>query len=312
MINTTPKKSVGQRTPKSTEFKEDVVPLPPATARWRQLLKRIGRSRSATFGLIVIIVLILMTIFGPLVAPYDPYQYDFHHAREGPSLEHWMGTDIKGRDLLSRVICGAQISMFIGCTAIGMSVSIGLLLGMVAAYRGKFIDNLIMRSLDILMAFPGIILALVILAFLGRGTLNVALVIGIVMIPLYARIIRSQVLSIKETEYITAAKSIGVSDFVIMFRHILPNCFGPLLVIATLGIGGAIMADAALAFIGLGAAPPTPSWGLMVSEGFKSITSYPHITMFPSLAIMVAVLGFNMFGDGIRDIFDPKLQTRGQ
>ena len=151
---------------------------------------------------------------------------------------------------------------------------------------------------------------MIILAFLGRGTLNVALVVGIVMIPLYARIIRSQVLSVKQNEYVTAARSIGVTDFVIMFRHILPNCFGPLLVIATLGIGNAIMADAALSFIGLGAAPPTPSWGLMVSQGFEWITAYPHITFMPSIAIMIAVLGFNMFGDGIRDIFDPKLQTR--
>jgi len=270
MNETTAPKPAGQKTPKPIGLEDDRLPLASEPARWMQLLKRIARSRSATFGLIVIIGLIIMTVFGPFISPYDPYQYNFEHAREGPSWEHWMGTDIKGRDILSRVINGAQISMFIGITAIGMSVSFGLVLGMVAGYRGRIIDNIIMRSLDVLMAFPGIILALIILAFLGQSIINVALVIGIVMIPLYARIIRSQVLSVKETEYVTAARAIGVSDFIIMFRHILPNCFGPLLVIATLGIGGAIMADAALSFIGLGAAPPTPSWGLMVSEDSRA------------------------------------------
>ncbi len=312
MIKMKGKNTAGQRAPKPIEIEEGIEPLPAEPARWRQLLKRILRSRSATFGLTVIIILVFVTLFGPILAPYDPYQYDFQHPREGPSWEHWLGTDEKGRDIFSRIISGAQISMFIGLFAIGMSLGFGLLLGMVAGYRGKLTDNIIMRSLDVLLAFPGIILGLIILAFIGRGTLNVALVIGIVLIPLFARIIRSQVLSLKEAEYVTAARSIGISDFLIMFRHILPNCFGPILVIATLGIGNAIMADAALSFIGLGAAPPMPSWGLMVSEGFDYIISYPHITLMPSIAIMIAVLGFNMFGDGIRDIFDPRLQTRGQ
>jgi len=283
-------------------YDKEVTPYQPS------ILRRIRHSKAASFGLVIIIGLILMALLAPVLAPYDPLYMDFFHAKETPSWEHWLGTDEAGRDILSRLLYGAQISIFIGCTAIVIGLGVGVILGLFAGFYGGFTDNLIMRSLDILMAFPGIMLALIILAFFGGGLINVPIVIGIVMIPGFSRILRSQVLSITELEYVSAARSIGISDLKIMFRHILPNCLGPLLVIATLGMGGAIMADAGLSFLGLGVNPPMPTWGRMIQESFDVLQIYPHITLAPCIAIMITVLGFNMAGDGFRDVFDPKLQ----
>jgi peptide/nickel transport system permease protein len=261
------------------------------------------------FGAIIVIILILTAIFGPYLAPYDPNEQDFSTRFSGPTWAHPLGTDDFGRDTLSRIMQGARVSLQVGIIAVSIAGTVGTLLGLVAGYAGRILDEIIMRALDILFAFPAILLAIAILAALGRGVANAMVAIGVVYIPIFARIARGAVLSVRNEEFIEAARAIGASDVRILFRHIFPNTVAPLIVETTLSLAFAILAEAALSFFGLGTQPPDPSWGRMLSEGRAYFRQSFWMGIFPGLAIMFTVMGFNFLGDGLRDVLDPRLKN---
>jgi peptide/nickel transport system permease protein len=261
------------------------------------------------FGAIVVAILILTAIFGPYVAPYDPNEQDFSVRFSGPTLAHPLGTDDFGRDTLSRIMHGARVSLQVGIIAVSIAGTVGTLLGLVAGYAGRILDEIIMRALDILFAFPAILLAIAILAALGRGVANAMVAIGVVYIPIFARIARGAVLSVRNEEFVEAARAIGATDTRILFRHIFPNTVAPLIVETTLSLAFAILAEAALSFFGLGTQPPDPSWGRMLSEGRAYFRQSFWMGIFPGLAIMFTVMGFNFLGDGLRDVLDPRLKN---
>jgi peptide/nickel transport system permease protein len=260
------------------------------------------------FGFVVIILLILGAIFAPLVAPYDPNMPSLKENLQQPSLSHWLGTDNLGRDVVSRLIFGTRVSLMVGFVSVGVATAVGMTLGLLAGYFGKWLDAILMRIIDGLMMIPPIILALVFAAVLGGGLKNVMIAMGIAITPSYCRLMRGQVLSIKQSDYILMARTIGSKDFRIMIKHILPNCIPPLLVLITLNLGGAILAEAALSFLGIGVTPPTPAWGNMVYDGQKYVLHYPFLSFAPGVCIMLVVLAFNMIGDGLRDALDPRLR----
>lgn len=257
----------------------------------------------------VAIIIVVIAIFAPLLSPSDPYHVDFGNTLSHPSFRNPLGTDHLGRDILSRLIYGAWVSLGVGLGATAISMFLGGLCGLIAGYFGKSIDVIIMRSLDVVWAFPPVLLALAFVAIRGASLSAVTLAIGIVGIPMFARIVRSTVLSVKEKDYILAAKASGISHFKIMFTHILPNIMAPVVVVATFGVAGAIMIESILSFLGLGIQPPASSWGLMISEGQKYLRTFPYYSLFPGLTIMITVFAFNAFGDGLRDAWDPKLKT---
>ena len=259
-------------------------------------------------GLIIIALLIFCAIFADFIAPYDYAQQDLMIAYQGPSAQHWFGTDEFGRDILSRIIYGSRISLQIGFIAVGISLIFGGFLGAVAGYYGGKLDNLIMRIMDIIMSIPSILLAISIVAALGSSMTNLMIATGVSYIPSYARIVRASILGIKDQEFIEAAKAIGTSDKTIIIRHILPNCLAPIIVQATLGVAFAILTAAGLSFIGLGMAQPTPEWGSMLSSGRTYIRDYCHMTLFPGLAIALTIFALNVLGDGLRHALDPKLR----
>lgn len=276
---------------------------------WRRSLNTLLRNQMAVAGMVIILIWLLVAISAPVIAPYDPYEQKIEDRLSAPSAQHLFGTDELGRDVFSRVIYGAQISLPIGLIVIVFAVTVGCLIGASAGYIGGVYDLLIMRLADITLAFPSIVLALAIAAVLGPSLRNALIAMILVWWPQYSRLMRGQVLSIKNNEYIAAAEVIGVPSWRIMFKHILPNTLGPILVKAALDAGSAILTIAALSFIGLGAVPPTPEWGAMVSMGrFKFYNWW--LTTFPGLAILTVVLGFNFFGDGVRDAFDPRTNTK--
>ena len=275
---------------------------------WGDTWKRLKRNRLAMFGLFIIGLLVFCAIFADLIAPYDYAAQDLMNAYQGPSLQHWFGTDEFGRDILSRVIYGTRISLQIGFIAVGISLIFGGFLGAVAGYYGGKLDNFIMRVMDIIMSIPSILLAISIVAALGSSMTNLMIATGISYIPSYARIVRASILGIKDQEFIEAAKAVGTSDWTIIIRHILPNCLAPIIVQATLGVAFAILTAAGLSFIGLGIAPPTPEWGSMLSTGRNYIRDYWHMTLFPGLAIALTIFALNVLGDGLRDALDPKLR----
>ena len=269
--------------------------------RWYKFKK----NKMALLGTLLILVQILIAIFAPVLAPYDPYEQNLLKMTKGVGTPgHILGTDNFGRDILSRLIYGTRISLLVGLTSVFLGLVVGVSMGLIAGYYPK-IDNIIMRLIDIMLSFPGVLLALAIIAMLGPGLINVIIAISIWSIPTFTRLVRSQVLQIKEYEYVTAAQALGIKDAVIMFKHILPNCIGPIIVYATLRIASAILSAAALSFLGLGAQPPTPEWGAMVSAGRSFIYNAPHMIIVPGIAIMILVLSFNLVGDGLRDAFDP-------
>jgi peptide/nickel transport system permease protein len=294
----------------------------PPESLWRQALRAFFRQRSAVIGLVIIITLVTLAILAPLIAPYDPVQVligvEDVQKRAPPCIhllgcsaeqpQHIMGTDGNVRDEFSRILYGARVSLYVGFITVGFAIVVGILLGAIAGYVGGWLDNLIMRVLDVLLAFPSLLLAIAIVSVLGPGLTNAMLAIAVVSIPAYARVMRASVLSVKEEEYTVAARTLGVSSAQILFRHIMPNAISPLIVQATLGIGTAILETAALSFLGLGAQPPTPEWGSMLSAERNQVFSAPHLVFFPGLAIMVNVLGFNLLGDGLRDALDPRLR----
>ncbi len=280
----------------------------PKLKQLRNVFKQLKKNKMAMIGGAIILFYILIAILAPVIAPYDPLEIDLPNKLEGPSLDHWMGTDDKGRDILSRVMYGSQISIMIGLVSVSIGAFFGILLGLAAGYYGKWIDTVIMRFIDVLLAFPGLLLALAIISALGPSTFNVMIAVGIFSIPTFARIVRGSTLSVKKMEYIDAIRALGANDFKIIFVHILPNILSPIIVQGTLRLATAILTAAGLSFLGMGAQLPTPEWGAMLSQGRNFLWNAPHIATFPGIAIATIVLGFNLFGDGLRDALDPRMK----
>ena len=276
---------------------------------WRDAFQRLMRNRGAMVGLAILILLVLMAIFAPILAREEPNVMIPAAALEAPSLDYPFGTDQFGRDILSRIIFGARLSLQVGFIAVGIAFVLGVTLGILAGYYGGWVDGVIGIWIDIMLAFPGILLALAIVAILGPSLLNLMVAVGISSVPTYTRLVRSSVLSAKTLTYVEAAQVAGARDRSIMFKHILPNILAPVIVLATLGIGGAILVGAAISFLGLGAKPPTPEWGAMLSSGRNFLEQAWWITLFPGLAIMITVLSINLLGDGLRDALDPRLRS---
>lgn len=277
-------------------------------SQWQEVWRRFRRNKQAMIGLCMLGLLIFCALFAQWIAPYDPDVQDLFNIRATPSVEHPFGTDELGRDILSRIIYGARISISVGLIAVSISLIGGVTLGAIAGYYGGVLDDVIMRVMDVLMAIPSILLNIAIVSALGNGLQNVMIAIGISSIPGYCRIVRASILSLKGQEFIEASRSAGASDLFIITRHILPNCIAPLTVQASLRIGSAILSCASMSFIGLGVIPPTAEWGAMLSTGRDFLRSSPHLCTFPGLAIMFAVFAMNLIGDGLRDALDPKLK----
>ena len=278
---------------------------------WTDALRRLRRNRAAVGGGIAVVLIALLAILAPVVAPYDPIKVTASEALRPPSPSHPFGTDQFGRDILTRVLYGGQISLRIGLISVGIASLAGIILGLVAGFYGGTVGAVIMRLIDMLLAFPGILLALAIVGLLGPSLVNLMIAVGIANIPHYTRVVRASVLSIKSSVYVDAARVIGCGDARIMFQHILPNALASVIVMATLGVASAILTGAGLSFLGLGVQPPTPEWGAMLSGGRDQLRNSWWITTFPGLAIMVTVLAINLFGDGLRDALDPRQKLRG-
>ncbi len=287
-----------------------------------EALRRLARHRSAQAGFFLLGLMVLAAIFADFIAPYDPIKPLKDVQRRAPPCihllgcprdqpQHLFGIDGNNRDLFSRVIYGSRLSLQIGFSTITFAIIVGGLLGAIAGYAGGWVDNTIMRVMDVILAFPSLLLAIAIVSVLGPGLINALLAIGFVSIPVYARIVRAAVLAVKELDYVMAARAVGASPLRVLFVHILPNALTPLIVQGTLGIATAILDAAALSFLGLGAEVPKPEWGLMLGEERNSVFNAPHLVFFPGLAIMLTVLAFNLLGDGLRDALDPRLSYRG-
>lgn len=271
-----------------------------------EIWKDLKRHRLALIGAGILIGLIGVAVLAPLLAPWDPLEQNLYSRLQAPSLDHLLGTDDFGRDILSRIIYGARISLRIGLISISIALSVGSALGLIAGYRGGGLDTIIMRFMDIMLAFPSILLAIAIVAVTGPGIDNVMVAVSIVMVPQYARLVRACVLSIREMAYVEAARALGGGEVRILLASVLPNCTAPLIVQSTLSLGTAILDAAGLSFLGLGAQPPVPEWGAMLSGGRELLLKAPWVMTFPGLAIFTVVLGLNLFGDGLRDALDPK------
>jgi peptide/nickel transport system permease protein len=267
----------------------------------------IRRNPVSDVGALIILIVIIVAIGAPWIAPYDPIEQPFKRLLP-PSLTNLLGTDEFGRDVLSRIIYGSRVSLYVGVLAIGIALAGGLVLGLVAGYFGGMIDSIVMRVMDVLYAFPFIVLAIVITGVLGPTLTNAMIAIGIVYAPRFASVVRAPILSVKQEDYILACKAMGVPDTRAMVRHVLPNVLSPLIVQTSLAVSTAILSEAALSFLGLGAQPPTPSWGSMLQTGRVFMVRAPWVAIFPGLAIVFTVLGFNLLGDGLRDILDPRLR----
>lgn len=260
-------------------------------------------------GALIVLALIVVAILAPLLAPFDPIEQDLYQRLQPPTWDHPMGTDDFGRDILSRVVYGSRISLRIGLICISIALTAGTALGLVAGYRGGWVDTLIMRFVDIMLAFPSILLAIAIVAVIGPGIDNVMIAVSIVLVPQFARIVRAQVLTLRELAYVEAARALGSSDLRIVLLSILPNCVAPLIVQTSLSLATAILDAAGLSFLGLGAQPPTPEWGAMLNSGRQLLLKAPWVMTFPGLAIFLVALGLNLFGDGLRDALDPRRLT---
>lgn len=293
----------------------------PSPGRAKSTLRALLRNRSAILGLIILSILTFVALFAGVLAPYDPRKpligVEDVKKRQSPCIhllgcpqdqpQHLFGIDGNVRDEFSRVLYGARLSLIIGFTTVTFAIVIGTILGLISGYLGGWVDNVSMRSMDVLLAFPSLLLAIAIVTVLGPGLINALLAIGIVSIPIFARVTRANVLLIKEMDFVTASRALGADDIAIMMRHVLPNSLTPLIVYGTLGIATAILDAAALSFLGLGAQHPTPEWGLMVGQEYKNVFNAPHLTFFPGIALMLVVLAFNLLGDGLRDALDPRL-----
>jgi len=272
------------------------------------IVRRALRGGGARFGLAIAMVFLALTVLAPLVAPFDPYEQDLSNALSPPSAVHWFGADQYGRDTLSRILYGTRTALAAIVMADGLALLLGGALGLVAGYAGGRVDALIMRIVDVLLAFPYLLLALIIVAVLGPSLTNSVIAIGIIYTPQYARLMRGQVLSVQAADYVVAARAVGAGRLRVMLRHVLPNSFTPVLVLATLQSGAVMVETAGLSFLGLGAQPPEPSWGNMLNTGRGFMAQAPWLGIVPGLAMFLCVLGFNLLGDGLRDLFDPHLR----
>jgi peptide/nickel transport system permease protein len=278
---------------------------------WGDTWRRLCRNRAAIFGGIILSLLVIGSFGAPVLSPYDPIVVDSSSLYQPPNWQHPFGTDELGRDIFTRVLYGGRISLWVGVVSVGISVTAGLIFGFVAGYFSGWTDDIIMRIMDVMLAFPGIMLAIALVATLGISMTNLMIAVGISFVPHYTRIVRASVLSVKANPYIDAARVVGCRDLRIMVRHILPNAMTPVIVVATLGLGAAILIAAGLSFLGLGAQPPTPEWGSMVARGRSFLRLYWWICTFPGLTVMVTVLSINLLGDGLRDALDPRWRQRG-
>ena len=276
--------------------------------RWLSLFRELRKNPGALIGLTVLAVFVLGALFAPLITSFDPNKINPPARLQGPSGEHWMGTDPFGRDLYTRIVYGARVSLPVGFIAVAISAGFGIVLGMISGYYSRLLDSFIMRLMDIMLAFPGILLALVVVTILGPNLRNVMIAVGIGGIPRYTRLVRSSVLTSKELLYVEGARVVGLPERKILFRHVLPNVVGPAVVLSTISIGTAILSAAGLSFLGLGAVPPTAEWGSMLADGRQFLRLSPWVTAVPGIAIMLTVLSVNLLGDGLRDILDPRLR----
>ena len=286
----------------------DEMEVPPRLNEFRRVFGVFFRRPVAVVGLVITILLILTAIFAPLLAPHNPNQVNTPQRLLQPSNEYLLGTDALGRDLLSRIIYGTRVSLVVGLAAVSLGSVIGQVLGLTAAYFGGWVYTIIMRFIDALMAFPGLILMVIIAAVLGTGTLNLIIALSIGMIPVSARLMCGEALRVKENDYVLAARSMGAGNLRTMLRHVYPNCFASLLVLMTIMLGVTILAEAGLSFLGLGIPAPTAAWGRMVNDGYRYLLTNPLVSVTPGIAIMLVVFGFNMMGDGLRDALDPRLR----
>ncbi len=279
-------------------------------SQFADVWRRLRKSNTAIIGLILISIFLCMAIFAPFIADYaeDALKMNIRERLQSPNAAHWFGTDELGRDIFARIVYGTRISLFVGIISVSIALSLGGTLGAIAGYYGGKIDNAIMRILDVLLAIPTILLAITIVAALGASILNLMIAVGISNIPGFARVVRAAVLSVKDQEFIEAARAIGAKDHTIILKHVLPNSMAPIIVYATLKVATAIMATASLSFIGLGIQPPTPEWGSMLAGGRSYIRDNMYIVLFPGMAIVLTVLSLNLIGDGLRDALDPKLK----
>lgn len=286
------------------EIKESYITSSPLHDMW----VRLKRNKLALFGLFLVIALIVIAILASFIAPYDPIQISLKDSLKSPSSAHLMGTDVLGRDIFSRIIYGTRASLIIGVVATSISLIIGVVIGSIAGYYGGWIDSIMMRITDIFFAFPFFLLAIAIMTFLGPSFINVFIALGIVGWTNYARLVRGQVISVKESDYIEAAHAVGAKDLRIIWNHVLPNTLAPIIVFTTMNIGGVILSEAGLSFLGIGVQPPAPSWGLMLSEASNFIFNAPWMVIWPGVAIFLTVLGYNLLGDGLRDALDPRMK----
>jgi peptide/nickel transport system permease protein len=270
------------------------------------LLRRITKHNLALIGLIILIPMFLCAILAPIISPHDPVEPDLKNILAGPSWSHPFGTDTLGRDVFSRVIYGSRISLLVGFVSVGIATLIGILVGSVSGYSGGIVDEIIMRFVDLMMCFPTFFLILAVIALLEPSIWNIMIVIGLTTWMGIARLVRAEILSIKNKEYVLAAKAMGFSKSRIIFRHVLPNAVSPVYVVATLGIGGAILIESALSFLGIGVQPPTPSWGNILTQAKDNIEVAWWLSLYPGIAIFLTVMGYNLLGEGLRDVFDPR------
>lgn len=274
---------------------------------WNQLKK----NKGAILGLSITVFFILIALFGEFIAPFDPLAVNYDNILGAPSVQHWLGTDYMGRDILSRLLCGARLSLSVGFIAVGIGLIAGGSLGILAGFYKK-LDTPIMRFVEILLAFPGLLLSITIVAVLGPGLQNVMIAIGIGSIPSYSRMIRGEVLKVKENEFVEAARALGLSDLKIIVKHVIPNILAPIIILTTFRLANAVLSASALSFLGLGAQPPEPEWGMIMNEGRTYMLLAPWLVLGPGFVITIAVLGFNLFGDGLRDALDPRVHDNSK
>lgn len=272
------------------------------------VVRRLGRNKGALLGLVVVLTFFLIAAFAPWIAPFDPDKANFDAVLKSPTAANWLGTDELGRDMLSRLIHGARLSIMVGLISVSIGLAVGVPLGLASGYYGGYVDLFLQRITDIMMAFPSVLLAILMVAVFGTGLWQLMVAVGIVSIPTYIRLVRGSTLSLREEDYVLAAQAAGASGSRVLFVHILPNCMAPILVQSTLQIAAAIISAAALGFLGLGPPPNVPEWGSMLSKGRNFVFSAPHATTFPGISIVLVVLGFNLLGDGLRDALDPRLR----
>ena len=275
---------------------------------WADAFRRMRRSPAAIIGGSIVGLMVLVAVFAPFLAPYDPLRGNLSESFLPPSPQHWMGTNIQGQDVLSRIIWGARLTLGIAVLSVTIGVTVGGFFGAIAGYFKGTVDGIIMRMVDIMLAIPGLLLAIGIVTFLGRGVVQIAMAIAIVNVPVFARLLRSSLLGLREADYVIAARSVGVRGPTILTRHMLPNAIGPLIVQATLALATAVVDAAALGFLGLGPDPRTPEWGAMLSDTYRYLNQAVWLAFFPGIAIVVSVVGFNLLGDGMREALDPRLR----